>query len=165
MWEYNYARDELYHHGILGMKWGVRRYQNKDGSLTNAGKKRYSNSGEEYDTKYDSQYVARYGQKGADRIKKRMTEKGYSRKRAVRTEFGRQTAIGLLATAAFNVTAYSIASGKAKATISKGKQAATAFLDSRTKAYMLDKSGNIIKRYWKSPVKDVGQAVTDLVRR
>ena len=32
---------ELTHHGILGMKWGVRRYQNKDGSLTPAGKKRY----------------------------------------------------------------------------------------------------------------------------
>ena len=35
--------NELKHHGILGMKWGVRRYQNKDGSLTAAGKKRYSN--------------------------------------------------------------------------------------------------------------------------
>ena len=32
--------NELCHHGILGMKWGVRRYQNKDGSLTPAGKKR-----------------------------------------------------------------------------------------------------------------------------
>lgn len=33
--------NELYHHGILGQKWGVRRYQNKDGTLTAAGKARY----------------------------------------------------------------------------------------------------------------------------
>ena len=33
--------DELYHHGVKGQRWGVRRYQNKDGSLTSEGKKKY----------------------------------------------------------------------------------------------------------------------------
>ena len=32
---------ELYHHGIKGQKWGIRRYQNEDGTLTEAGKKKY----------------------------------------------------------------------------------------------------------------------------
>ena len=34
-------REELYHHGIKGQKWGVRRFQNEDGSLTTKGKSRY----------------------------------------------------------------------------------------------------------------------------
>ena len=38
---YAINQNELYHHGIKGMKWGVRRYRNEDGSLTPAGKKRY----------------------------------------------------------------------------------------------------------------------------
>lgn len=46
MWEYesiyDVYDDELTHWGIKGMKWGIRRYQNKDGSLTAAGKKRRS---------------------------------------------------------------------------------------------------------------------------
>lgn len=37
--------NELYHHGIKDQRWGRRRYQNEDGTLTTAGKKRYSTDG------------------------------------------------------------------------------------------------------------------------
>lgn len=37
-------RNELRHHGIKGQRWGIRRFQNKDGTLTSAGKKRYAES-------------------------------------------------------------------------------------------------------------------------
>ena len=38
---YIYKDGELYHYGVPGMKWGVKRYQNEDGSLTTRGKRRF----------------------------------------------------------------------------------------------------------------------------
>lgn len=52
MWQPTVSYGELYHHGILGQKWGIRRYQNPDGSLTSAGRKRYgANTVEEIKSK------------------------------------------------------------------------------------------------------------------
>lgn len=48
---------ELQHHGIKGMKWGVRRYQNEDGSLTPAGKKRKYQF--DFDKKPEQSYMSR----------------------------------------------------------------------------------------------------------
>lgn len=62
------STDELRHWGVKGMKWGVRRWQNVDGTLTNAGKKRYSKSG--YVTSLDSRETDRWH--SADERKKRI---------------------------------------------------------------------------------------------
>lgn len=51
-----YSASELYHHGILGQKWGVRRYQNRDGTLTSKGKKRYLDSDGEFTAKGKMKY-------------------------------------------------------------------------------------------------------------
>lgn len=65
----------LYHHGIAGMKWGVRRYQNADGSLTAAGKKRYYNPDYTNEQRLKDRTI--YGRGGERRINKSMN-KGHS---------------------------------------------------------------------------------------
>ena len=58
---YVYANTyELEHAGIKGMKWGVRRYQNPDGSLTPEGKLRYNESGVKGQNKYERRRRSAY---------------------------------------------------------------------------------------------------------
>lgn len=50
----------LAHHGILGQKWGIRRFENTDGSLTEAGKKRYRNEHLKEYTDRTDKYMEEY---------------------------------------------------------------------------------------------------------
>ena len=74
MWTYNYTYSNyICHHGIKGQKWGVRRYQNENGSLTSAGKKRYSS----FATKRYEKKVQKYTQKAEKQEAKSMAAGNY----------------------------------------------------------------------------------------
>lgn len=68
---YDYT-NELYHFGVQGMKWGVRRYQNYDGTYTQAGLKRYNKSLNRYERKKEEY----------SRIKKDRTASSYEKRYA-----------------------------------------------------------------------------------
>lgn len=55
----SYDSNYLAHYGILGMKWGVRRYQNYDGSYTQAGMKRYNKALSDYEYAKDKYKIAK----------------------------------------------------------------------------------------------------------
>lgn len=157
MWQYNYP-DQLMHYGVLGMKWGRRRYQKKDGSLTPAGKKRY---------KANTVDKLIYGEKGAKRIAERRNN-GDSAAKARVKEAARQ--IGTQAVISAGVFAGSLlvskliidggASAAAKKVVNAGKNA----VDSYMNISVLDSSGKVLTRYHET-VK-VGEAVAGtLIKR
>lgn len=50
----DYYSNELYHHGIKGQKWGVRRFQYSDGTLTPQGRKRYGGNTSEMEKRVEN---------------------------------------------------------------------------------------------------------------
>lgn len=89
MWQWNNSGMEIYHWGIKGMKWGVRRYKNKDGTLTPAGIRRYA--------KQDAEEYANakmfYGEGAGNRRKLiNATVKQRSKQAGYKEEFERQLA-------------------------------------------------------------------------
>lgn len=113
-----YHSEELYHHGIKGQRWGVRRYQNYDGTYTKRGLKRYTDAENAYNK------AKQGGDKAKIRTTRRKMKSAYKQlKRDYRADKGKEAAknghtitsnaakrIGVsLATAALEVVAYNVA--------------------------------------------------------
>ena len=76
------SQNELYHYGIKGMRWGVRRFQKEDGSLTAAGKKRYDDDLTDSDKRVSSNSDSKTPRKGLiqkrkDKLTEHYISKGY----------------------------------------------------------------------------------------
>lgn len=135
----------LQHHGVKGMKWGRRRYQNADGSLTPAGRKRYAEDGDgirkmsrkerkqyKYTTKTSNKYAragsaegrAKYNREQGDKITEfgeRVAQKAESASRAAREKGGKGN---MVKSASLQISANVSRNAAAKARESYDKDAA-----------------------------------------
>lgn len=154
----------LTHHGIKGQKWGIRRFQNSDGSLTTEGKKRYTDKQYKRDTSV-------YGRSGARRIRKNVEKRGESvsgarSKEAQRINAARRRAmvggqigsgLGTIAGAAFGVV------GSKYASNALSRYGGKTFDDPMVQATVMATSAATASSVGKTLGRDGGRAVGMLV--
>lgn len=161
---------ELTHWGIKGMKWGVRRYQNKDGSLTAAGEKRYGNK---MDDPYFANDLKKYGVKSADKINQLTTKKGYTHRQAAtyvtnmqksKRELTKVVAGTTAITAASAIGAYYVSSKEFRSKLGGAIAKAKNMVDQYNNVTVIDKNGSVLAKYHQN-IKVGKDIVDELLRR
>ena len=140
MWNYIPA-NTLCHHGIKGQKWGIRRYQNPDGSLTKAGAKRYADEDSQSDDYKTAQaiskkHVSQMSNKELEMFNRRMQlEQTYSSFTKTGASKGRRLVEEVLTDVAKSTaknTLTSIIAGKKPQVVSTGEMAVKFILGKHT---------------------------------
>ena len=136
---------ELYHYGIKGMRWGVRRYQNQDGSLTSAGKKRKKQSyAEEARSMSDQELRSRVNRMN---LEKRYMNATLGSRSSVSSTANKAAAAGSSAgKLAKNITEMNGTKNRGFDITSQGLNAASKTIDAATKASSTIKNNKTTKK-------------------
>ena len=110
---------ELKHAGIKGMKWGIRRYQKKDGSLTPAGKKRYAEPHEDYRRAHDKKPISQMSDKELQARNNRLQQEQNYKRLTQSSGRGKKAVQAFISTAG-TISAAIAAYGTYKALANKG---------------------------------------------